>query len=335
MRRRALLLGVGGMLASPLAWPQASQGARRLIAPINAPEPRDAERVAMRQNWFDRLAALGWVHGKNLQFQTLYSGGDVPRLRSFISDALRSGVDAILVFSTSGAIEAARATTTVPIVLAGASAYPTECGLIKSYARPGTNVTGVAWFQGIEVNSKLVQFVADLVPAAKRLAWIVFPDDLVTVSGGEFSPKPYYAKVAYSAGFDFAYHECRAPDDLDRIFLALQEWRAHAVIIEPALFSFVAAARIAQLANQAGFPTFGGFTRSVVDGGLLGYSPIIRELHNEALPYVDRIFRGAKPSEMPVVMPNKLELSLNLKTARALGITIPPRVLLAADRIIQ
>jgi putative ABC transport system substrate-binding protein len=210
-----------------------------------------------------------------------------------------------------------------------------ECGLIESYARPGTNVTGVAWFQSIEVHGKLAEFVREIVPSARRLAWMVFPADLITVSGGEFSPKLYYAKVAKSLGFQFSYYECRKPEDIEPAFAALRLWGAQAVIVEPAALSFLEARRIADLARAGGLPTFCGQTQNVLGGGLLGYSPIHIELQVQAMGYVDRVFRGARPAEMPVEMPNKLELSINIGSAKALGLTIPPSVLLSADRVVE
>jgi putative ABC transport system substrate-binding protein len=330
-------MATGGLLASSFVHPQASVPSKRLGFFINAPAPaaEDQARSAIAIHWQKRLASFGWIEGKNLVFDRLYSGGETARLPELVAELVHRQVDVIWVVSTSTAVAAARGTKTIPIVLAGASAYPIECGLIKSYARPGTNVTGVAWFQGIEVNLKLAEYLRQIVPTAKRLAWIVFPADLVTVSGGEFTPKPYYAKVARSLGFEFGYYECRKSDELEPIFAAIRQWRAHGVIVEPAHLSWLEAPRIAALARQARLPSFNGFTRSAVEGGLLGYSPFVQELHEEAFTYVDRIFRGAKASDMPVVMPRTLELSVNLKTAKLLGLTIPQSVLVRADRVIE
>lgn len=337
-RRRKFLIAAGGLITAPLARPQSASGKRHLGFLLNAPKPPpemvkqfglvQAARMA-------KLASYGWIEGKNLVVHELFSGGHLNRLPGLVKELVATPVDAIWVSSTAAAVAAARGTKTTPIVLAGATAYPVECGLIESYARPGTNVTGVAWFQSIEVHGKLAQFAREIVPSARRLAWMVFPADLITVSGGEFSPKLYYAKVAESLGFQFSYYECRKPEDIEPAFTALHQWGAQAVIVEPASLSFWGARRIADLALARRLPTFCGITQMVLDGGLLGYSPIHVELHVQAMAYVDRVFRGARPAEMPVEMPNKLELSINIGSAKALGLTIPPSVLLWADRVIE
>lgn len=330
-QRRQFLITASGLLASPFARSQPRPATRRLASLINMPKPAQTGKSVFSA----RLVSLGWIPKKNLVHHAVWAGEESARLPGLVAELVASGIDALVVYSTEAAVMAARGTKTIPIVLAGASAYPVECGLIKSYAHPGTNVTGVAWFQGIGIHAKLAEFVREIVPRAKHLAWIVFPRDLINVSGGEFSPKAYYAKVAASLGFEFSYHECRHAKDIEPAFDGLRKRGAQAVIVEPAMMSFIHARSIVNLANAAGLPTVFGQEQGSTPGGLLTYSPLLRELHEEAATYIDRIFRGARPSELPVLMPNKLELSVNLQTAKFLGISIPPSILLRADRVIQ
>ena len=177
--------------------------------------------------------------------------------------------------------------------------------------------------------------VREILPQARRLAWIACPADLVTVAGGEFRPEPYYSQVANALGFELGYYECRAPEDFDAVFAALARWKAQAVIVEPAALSALERDRIAELTVRAKLPTFFSIGFNARAGGLLSYGPSFFELYDQAVVYVDRILRGARPADLPVEMPRKLELVVNLKTARSLGLTVPQSILLGADAVIE
>jgi putative ABC transport system substrate-binding protein len=215
----------------------------------------------------------------------------------------------------------------------GSSAYPVETGLIKSYAKPGGNLTGVAFFQGIEVQSKLAQFVREILPEAKRLAWIAAPPDLIKVEGGEFSPEPYFATISQRLGFELRYYECRKADDFDSVFAAMGKWGAQAVVVEGAGLTYDQRVRIAELARKGGLPSFYSLPWNVQAGGLLSYGPVQSAIWVRAMEYVDRILRGARPGDLPVEVPSTLELVVNMKTARALGVTIPRTII--PDRVIE
>jgi putative ABC transport system substrate-binding protein len=217
--------------------------------------------------------------------------------------------------------------------MAGSSAYPVETGLIQSYAKPGGNLTGVAFWQGIEAQSKLAQFVREILPTGTRLAWIAAPPDLITVGGGEFSPEPYYAKISQRLGFELGYYECRKPDALDSVFDAIGKWRAQAVIVEPAGLTYDERVRIAELAKKGGLRSFYSLPWNVQAGGLLSYGPVQSAIMVRAVEYIDRILRGARPGDLPVEMPNTFELVVNMKTARTLGVTIPRTII--PDRVIE
>jgi putative ABC transport system substrate-binding protein len=342
-RRHTLsaLLALGAAVVSPSLRAQTPAGIRRLGVLHNWRTPTAEElTTAGLRAWFkrqqDKYESLGWVEGKNLAVDRVYSEMLYERVPALIDDLIRRRCEVIQVDSTFTAVTAARATKSIPIVMSGASAYPVECGLIKSFARPGGNVTGVAWFQGIEVHSRLAQFVRQVQPSARRLAWVAFPADLVTVAGGEFNPRPYYTRVAQGLAFELGYFECRTAADLDGVFAAMRGWGAQAVIFEPAALSWDARERIADLAMQDNLPSFYGMTQNInYARGLLGYGPISDDIFGQAVTYIDRILRGARPAELPVEMPTKLELAINLKTAKALGLTIPKSLLLSADHVVE
>ena len=333
--RRRFLIATGALLASPAAHTQERGRVRTVgqlhnfrFSPSNASSPYRLHMLAEYER-------LGWTEGRNIAFRRLYSEGNSDRLPAMARQLVDERVDVIWATTTSSAVAAVRATKTIPIVLVGASAYPVECGLIESFAHPGGNVTGVAFFQGIEVHAKLAELVRELVPAAKRLAWIALPPDLVTVAGGEFRPEAYYRQATRGLGFELGYYECGKVEDFDAAFDAMQAWGAQAAIFEPGGLSSVdALIRIAQLGLQGRIPTFFSTDSNVAAGGLLSYGPDWFAVLGRTVTYVDRILRGARPADLPVEMPNKLHLVINLRTAKAIGVEIPNSILLRADRTI-
>lgn len=333
--RRRFLIGASSILAGSLAAQVQGRERMHMVGQMWNYHPRDPNRPnPVRRRYVGELKALGWTVGKNIAFRRLWSEGDFGRLPGMAKELVDEKVDVIWVSDTATAVEAVRATRTIPIVLLGACAYPVECGLIESFAHPGGNVTGVAWGQGVEVQSKLVQFAREILPSAKKLAWIAIPPDLVTVSGGEFQPRPYYEKIASRLAFELGYYECRSAEDFAPVFAALRTWGAQAVVVEPSPVSVEAGRHIAQLAVEAHIATFFNVLPNALAGGLLSYGPSFLNVLDLTVGYTDRILRGARPANLPVEMPNKLELVVNQKTAKALSVTIPNSVVLLADRVI-
>jgi putative ABC transport system substrate-binding protein len=335
VQRRQLLIGAAAVIAVPSVLAQ-ERGRVRTIGGVynwTEPTPEVRAQIPARRLMRAKFKELGWIEGQNLKFDDVWTGGRVERTSPLMEELVRKQVDVILVANTASAVAAVQTTKTIPIVMMGSSAYPVETGLIKSFAKPGGNLTGVAFFQGIEVQSKLAQFVREIVPAAKRLAWIAAPPDLIKVGGGEFSPEPYYAKIAQRLGFDLGYYECRKADDFESVFGAMDKWRAHAVIVEPAGLTYDERGRIAELAKRRGLPSFYSLPWNVQAGGLLSYGPVQSVIWVRAVEYVDRILRGARPADLPVEMPNTLELVVNMRTARTLSVTIPRTII--PDRVIE
>lgn len=336
-RRRRFLLAASALLAAPLLAHAQARSRMRTVGQLwNFSSPPPGSPSPIRARIVDGFKALGWVEGGNLVIERLYAEFDASRLPTMAKQLAGESVDVIWASDTASAVAAVHATKRIPIVLAGACAYPVECGVIKSFARPGGNVTGVAFFQGIEVQSKLVQFVREVLPTAKRLAWIAIPPDLVTVAGGQFRPERYYREVAGSLGFELGYFESSTAADFKPTFRALQSWGADAVIVEPSpLSGYDAAPQIAHLALQSHMPSFFNTAYNVKTGGLLSYGPNYFNILDLTVGYVDRILRGARPSDLPVEMPNRLELVVNQKTAKELGVVIPELIRAQADRVIQ
>jgi putative ABC transport system substrate-binding protein len=335
IQRRQLLIAAATAIAVPPVLGQERGRVRTIGAVYNWTKPT-SEWLAQRSTrhpLYAKIKELGWVESQNLKFDEVWIGGRVDLIPPLMEEFVRRPVDVILVVNTASAVAAVRATKTIPIVMAGSSAYPVETGLITSFAKPGGNLTGVAFWQGIEVQSKLAQLVREILPEAKRLAWIAAPPDLITVGGGEFRPEPYYAKISQGLGFDLRYYDCRKADDLGSVFDAMGKWRAQAVIVEPAGLTYDERVRIAELAKKGGLPSFYSLPWNVDAGGLLSYGPVQSQIWVRAAEYIDRILRGARPADLPVEMPNLLELVVNMKTARALGVTIPRTII--PDRVIE
>ena len=337
IRRRRFVLGASALFAVPLATHVQARSRVRTVGQLwNFSSPSPGSPSPIRARIVDGFKGLGWVEGENLIIERLYAEFDASRLPAMAKQLVGESVDVIWASDTATAVAAVDATKRIPIVLAGACAYPVECGVIKSFARPGGNVTGVAFFQGIEVQSKLVQFVREVLPSAKRLAWIAIPPDLVTVTGDQFRPEPYYRQVAGGLGFELGYFESSTVADFEPTFRALQSWGADAVILEPSpLSGYNAAPQIAQLALQSHVPSFFNTGYNVQTGGLLSYGPNYLNILDLTVGYVDRILRGARPADLPVEMPNRLELVVNRKTANELGVVIPESIRVQADRVIQ
>ena len=339
MNRRSTLTAVLALgVASKSLHVSAQVGTRKIALLSNSVAPLPGGTFQKRLGRMKaRLGALGWSEGQNLVYEGFFTGGSTERLPTLVDEIIRKNFDVILPTSTSSAVAASRLTKTIPIVMLGSCAFPVECGLIKSFAQPGGNVTGLAFFEGIAVQSKLVQFVRQLLPSDRRLAWIALPADLVMVAGGEFRPETYYVKVARSAGFELSYYECRTLEDFDQSFAALRSLGVQAVIVEAGVLSAakVNSMRIADLALKSGVLTVFSLASNAIDGGLLSYGPDLEEIYQQAMTYADRILRGAHPADLPVEMPSKLELVINVKTAKALGVEIPKTLLLLANNLIQ
>jgi putative ABC transport system substrate-binding protein len=274
------------------------------------------------------LRELGWVDGQNIAIEYRGTEGDLTRLPDLAAELVRLKVDVIVAPTTAAALAAKNATRSMPIVMVYI-ADPVGAGLVASLGRPGGNITGLSW-GGIELSSKQLELLKETVPRLSKLAVLTNPASQFhrqVVKDVETS--------ARTLGLHLQILEVRGPAEFDTAFSTMRRLRADAVLIpgDP-MFNFHRT-RLADLAAANRLPAMYGQRDNVEAGGLMSYSPSLREAHRQAATFVDKILKGAKPADLPVEQPTKLELVINLKTAKALGLTIPQTLVLRADQLIE
>jgi len=328
MDRRTFLAGTGAMLlAAPLA-AGAQQPAKvpriGYLSPLSP--PADSIRIeAFRQG----LRDLGYVEGQNIAIEYRYAEGRFDRLPDLAAELVRLKVEVIVAASTPGILAAKNATSTIPIVMT-LSADPVPTGLVSSLARPGGNITGLSLLSG-ELNQKRLELLKEVVPNLSRVAALWNPAN----PASRFQLKETEA-AARVLGVQLQPLEVRGPDpDFEGAFQAATRGRAGALITPDDLLIFIHRTRIVDFAAKKRLPAMHGFRELADAGGLMSYTANRPHLFRGAAMYVDKILKGAKPADLPVEQPTKFELVINLKTAKALGLTIPPSLLGRADEVIQ
>jgi putative ABC transport system substrate-binding protein len=273
------------------------------------------------------LSELGYTEGQTLVLVVRWAEGRSDVFPSLAADLVRSNVDVIVSAAGPAALAVKQATTSIPIVLAS-SFYPVEMGIVASLAHPGGNVTGYTHFTP-ELMAKRVQLLKDVVPAASRFVVLRLPGrvhDLVVKD---------MEAAARQNGVRLQVIEVRRGEDLVAAFDEAVRGGAQAVMSTQSPFFLENNRRIADLALRHRLPSLSGEPDSAEGGALLFYGPNIFEGCHRAAKYVDRILKGAKPADLPIEQPTKFELVINIKTARALGLTLPQTLLLRADRVIE
>ena len=272
----------------------------------------------------------GYEVGRNLIVDTRYAEGDPARWPAIADELIALRPDVLLVSSTGNTIVMKSKTTTIPIVM-GSVGDPVGDGIVQSLARPGGNVTGNS-LQIVELGAKQIELMTEMLPGARRVALLV---DLSQPS----SQRDRYEQVANAAAaakrLALEAHRIDSREEVLQVFRNLGTRQADALIIAPAPRFNVLRPEICQSAAKIRLPVIGFSAEWPQDGALMSYSPSWPEAYRRAAYFVDRIFKGAKPADLPVEQPTKFELIVNLKTAKALGITIPRPILLRADRVIE
>jgi putative ABC transport system substrate-binding protein len=323
MNRRAFLLGLIGVVTlSPLAT-SAEPPARR-IGLLMTTTPVAASHIAAA--FADGLRELGHVEGKDVVFEYRWAEGKPERFVEMAAELVRHKVDVIVASSQAPALAAKRATQTIPIVMVNAT-DPVEVGLVASLARPGGNVTGLSQQLTPEIRAKQLQLLKEALPKVSRVA--VLRSAATTVGLSE------YEAAGRALGLQIQFVEVRGADDLGRAFAALVGERVDALLVPGDTLLFTERQRVAALARVHRLPGIYSFREFTEAGGLMSYSARISEQFRRAAGYVDKILRGANPATLPVQSPTQYELVINLKTARALGLTIPQTLLLRADQMIE
>jgi putative ABC transport system substrate-binding protein len=318
----------GGLLAAPLA-AEAQQAAK--IARIGYLVSNLATSPHLTEAFRQGLRDLAYVEGRNVVIEYRDAEGKLERLPALAAELVALKVDVILVGNAVTALAAKQATKTIPIVFAGV-ADPVGSGLVTSLARPGGSVTGLSNF-GAELVGKCLELLTQAVPGVSRVAVLWQPGGL-----GERTEKDMLkgADVAARAlGVRLQLVEARGPDDFDRAFSDMTRARAGALSVLPSLMFFNERRRLVDLAAKNRLPAVYQVREFVDAGGLMAYGPSVADLFRRAATYVDKILKGAKPADLPVEQPTRFELVISLKTAKALGLTIPPLLLGRADEVIQ
>jgi putative ABC transport system substrate-binding protein len=324
----AVVLGLS-LFVAPLAAEaqQAGKVARVGLLALNlaaAPHLPEAFRQGLRD--------LGYVEGRNVVIEYRDAEGKAERLPALAAELVALKVDVILAAGTPQALAAQHATKTIPIVFASGASDPVTSGLVTSLARPGGNVTGLTGL-GPELVGKVLELLTQAVPGVSRVAALWQPGTL-----GERTEKDMLKgaeDTGRALGVRLQFVEARGPDDFDRAFSDMTRARAGALAVLGSAMFFNERRRLVDLAAKHRLPAVYTVKEYVDAGGLMAYGPNLADLFRRAATYVDKILKGAKPADLPVEQPTKFELVINLKTAKALGLTIPQTLLLRADRVIE
>jgi putative ABC transport system substrate-binding protein len=333
MDRRTVISSITlALLAAPLAV-GAQQPVRGELGKIPkmgvlAPGFQPTREERARSVWGSALRDRGLVEGKTIVLEERYAEGQADRLPSLAADLVRMGVDVITADTPPAALAAKNATTKIPIVFLGVI-DPVRHGLVDSLARPGGNLTGLTWLPAAEVAAKHLEFLKEIAPTVKRVAWLRPPRDLGAAL------VPVLPDAARQLGVELRAFEASRPEEYDQVFTAMLAWRAEAVIGGGHPVFLPHRTKIVEFTIKHRLPATFGMPQFVQAGGLLSYGPNYAEYARRWVAIIDKILRGTKPEEIPVEEATRFELFINLKTAKALGLTIPPSLLQRADQVIE
>jgi putative ABC transport system substrate-binding protein len=327
VRRRDFITLLGGAAA---AWPLAARAQQAdqlrrvgvLVGPANN---------ALGQSWArafrEELARLGWTEGRTIAVDVRWGEGRIERYTEIAAEFVRLKVDVIVASSTPAAAAAMQATSTIPIVFTS-TGDPVGTGLVASLARPGGNATGLS-NQNVDIAGKGVALLRELFPGLRGLGILVNADNVVAMLNMH-----EVQAAARTFGLEVATLEIRRAEDIAPAFEALKGPALGLYVVPDPLMNSNAV-RINTLALSAHLPTIYGFREYVETGGLISYGPDNSDQFRGAAHYVDKILRGAKPSDLPVEQPTRFYLVINLTTAKALGLTVPQTLLVSADELIE
>jgi putative ABC transport system substrate-binding protein len=327
--RRAFLTGTGVvLLAAPLAAEAQPAGKVWRIGLLDYGSS-DPARLAWWRAFQDRLRELGYADGQNVVFQPRWGNGQVSRLQGLVTELVAARVDILVTAGNPATLAAKQVTSSIPIVTA-TGPDPVELGLVASLARPGGNVTGVTSISS-ELSAKRLGLLKELIPQVSRMAALwdrAARGSALNVRDTEVA--------ARSLGIALQSVAVRPdPRDYDAAFVAMKRAGAGAVIVVQSSAFFASRQRIADLALTHHLPSVVGSKEWAEAGGLISYGGDFPDLFRRAAVFVDKILKGAKPADLPMEQPSKFDLVINLKTAKALGLTIPPSLLGRADEVIH
>jgi putative ABC transport system substrate-binding protein len=273
------------------------------------------------------LRELGWTEGRNLAIEPRYAGGAPDRFDALAAELVRLKVDLILVSGVSATLAARKATSSIPVVMAGAG-DPVAFGLVESLAHPGGNITGLSDTPGREIEGKRLELLREAVPRMSRVA-------LILDSTARRDPDPIHAAARALGLTLFVSLETTDPDEFRKTFVAMKRDRADALYAPETPVNARHRDLITALAAEYRLPAIYGSREFVDAGGLMSYGTSFVHLYRRAAVYVDRILRGTRPADLPVEQPARLELAVNLRAAAALGLAIPRSIMIRADHVVR
>jgi putative tryptophan/tyrosine transport system substrate-binding protein len=326
MQRRDFIKVIAG---SALAWPLAAHAQRSVTPVIGFLSAREAEPPQLLTAFRQGLKELGFVEGQNITIEYRFAGNQNDQLPALAADLVHRQVIVIMAVTTPAVLAAKAATTTIPIVFQS-GADPVQFGLVASLNRPGGNVTGVSNLS-IGLATKRIELVRQLMPDAKLIAMLVNPRDSAIIASEMDDARAAQAQL----GVRIHFLEASTISDIDAAFAKVVELRARALSIGSYPLFISRPGEIASLATRYGVPAIHPLRAFAAAGGLMSYGSDFADTYRLAGTYVGRILKGEKPENLPVQQSTKVELIINLKTAKALGLTIPEPLLGRADEVIE
>jgi putative ABC transport system substrate-binding protein len=282
------------------------------------------------------LRERGYTEGKNIVLDYRYAEGNVDRLPSLAAELVQLKVDVVVTTSGNSARAVAETTKTIPIVLT-TGADPVKSGLADSLAKPGRNVTGLSIIEE-DLSGKRAEILKETLPKMTRLAYLWNPLAVSYSALGTTSGNPSYdqvEKATKTVGVQLLSYKARNLSEIEKAFANMPKARPHALLVLQSPVMTLNSKRIVELALEQHLPGMYPSNQFAQEGGLIAYGPLIADLYRRAAAYVDKILKGAKPADLPIEQPTKFELVINLKTAKQIGLTVPPNVLARADRVIK
>ena len=322
MRRREFIALLGAAIVPRVAHARNTAGIARIGYLVLAPTSLD-------DAFLEGLHDLGWIEGQNISIERRNCAGDVERLKGFAAELALLKVDIIVAVATAGVQAAKNATSSIPIVFA-ALGDPVGQGFVASLARPGGNFTGTSFDASPEITAKQLQLIVETVPKASRLAVLWNPTSPVIRTYFQFAQN-----AAAALRLSLQSVEAKDAKDFEPAFDAMVREHADALIVLSDAFMTFHRATLAEHTAKHRIPALYGHNLYPEAGGLMSYGPSVPDLVRGAAAYVDKILKGATPADLPVAQPVKFALIINLKTAKALGLEIPPTLLARADQVIE
>jgi putative tryptophan/tyrosine transport system substrate-binding protein len=328
MQRRDFITLLGGAVALPLAARAQESERMRRIGVLLPGTAADAEYQARMAAFLQGLQQLGWSDGRNVRIDIRYAAGDANLIRKYAAELIALAPDVILAPGTTSLGPLLQATRTVPIVFT-TLLDPVGAGFVDSLARPGGNATGFIAFE-YSLSGKWLELLKQIAPSLTRVA--ILRDPATAAGIGQFAA---IQSAAPSFGVELRPIDMREADEIERAVTAFARSSNGGLIVTAGSGSVIHRDLIIKLAARHQLPTVYGAHHFVTGGGLISYGPDRIDQYRQAAGYIDRILKGEKPGDMPVQAPTKYELVINLKTAKALGLTVPPSVLARADKVIE